>query len=104
MEEKLGRGLSALLGNELGSINRDESSNVSFVDIDMLIPNKNQPRKAFKPEQLQELSASISTSGILQPITVRKNNTNYEIIAGERRWRAAKIAGLSTVPIYEIER
>ena len=103
MDEKLGRGLSALLGNVQESNGASEEKHEMFVDINLLTPNTNQPRKVFKDEQLKELSDSIAKSGMLQPITVRKTDTNYEIVAGERRWRAAKMAGLSTVPIYVIE-
>ena len=103
MEDRLGRGLSALLGAVNDETRNDDAEHVSYVNIDMLIPNKDQPRKEFNDEKLRELSDSIAQSGILQPITVRKKDNRYEIIAGERRWRAARMANLTTVPIYEIE-
>lgn len=61
-------------------------------------PNPNQPRTTFAPEKLAELAGSIRTNGIIQPLLVRKRGNDYEIVAGERRWRAAQIAGLETVP------
>lgn len=69
------------------------------VGIDKVFPNKEQPRKDFDTEKIQELSNSIKEQGILQPITVRKLDSGYEIIAGERRWRAAQVAGLHEVPV-----
>ena len=62
-------------------------------------PNQDQPRKAFDQEQLEELAASIRKYGVLQPLLVQKKGESYEIIAGERRWRAAKLAGLKTIPV-----
>ena len=64
-----------------------------------LEPNRDQPRKAFDEVQLEELADSIRKYGVLQPLLVQKKKDNYEIIAGERRWRAAKLAGLKTVPV-----
>lgn len=98
MEQRLGRGLSALLG-ETESIN-SENSPVSKVNIDLIMPNENQPRKHFDEEKLHELAESIKLHGILQPIAVRQVGDKYEIIAGERRWRASKMAGLSEIPVY----
>lgn len=69
------------------------------VKISMIEPNREQPRKDFKEEQLQELADSIKQYGILQPLLVQKRENYYELIAGERRWRAAKIAGLKEVPV-----
>lgn len=69
------------------------------VDIASIDPNPRQPRKDFNTERLQELSTSISHSGIIQPLLVQKHGERYTIIAGERRWRAARLAGLQTVPI-----
>ena len=70
-----------------------------MVPISMVEPNKNQPRKTFHEESLQELAASIKNVGVIQPLLVQKNGDFYEIIAGERRWRAARMAGLKEVPV-----
>lgn len=70
-----------------------------YVNISLVYPNKNQPRKAFDEEALSELAESIKNYGIISPIIVKKNDDFYEIIAGERRWRAAKLAGLKQVPV-----
>lgn len=70
-----------------------------YVNISLVYPNKNQPRKAFDEEALLELAESIKNYGIISPIIVKKNDDFYEIIAGERRWRAAKLAGLKQVPV-----
>lgn len=69
------------------------------IKLSMIEPNREQPRKDFKEEQLQELADSIKQYGILQPILVQKREDYYELIAGERRWRAAKLAGLKEVPV-----
>lgn len=102
MEEKLGRGLSALLGDTFHE--ERSTDNVSNkVNIDLVFPNENQPRKVFDNEKLKELADSISLHGVLQPLTVRQKDGRYEIIAGERRWRASKMAGLKEVPIYVVD-
>jgi len=89
----LGRGLEALLSTaDLDSVQIIE------LELDMIIPQKNQPRKKFDQESLQDLAASIKEHGILQPVLVRPLGEFYEIIAGERRWRAAEIAGLQLIP------
>jgi len=75
----------------------DENS-VVFIDINEIKPNENQPRKNFDEEKIAELAASILEHGIIQPIVVRKNRSGYEIVAGERRYRAARKAELKTVP------
>ena len=103
----LGRGLSALLGDEISiisdSANLKDDANRGYrkLPIAVLIANSHQPRSHFNEESLQELATSLKVSGMLQPILVRptKNNENYEIIAGERRWRAAQKAGLHEVPV-----
>ena len=103
----LGRGLSALLGDEISIINDsanlkdDANRGYRKLPIAILIANSHQPRSHFNEESLQELATSLKVSGMLQPILVRpaKNNENYEIIAGERRWRAAQKAGLHEVPV-----
>ncbi len=102
MEQKLGRGLSALLGeNEEEQVKNNPHSNM--VSIDLIFPNPTQPRKNFDEEKLKELADSISLHGVLQPITVREQDGMYEIIAGERRWRASKLAGLTEIPVHIIK-
>ena len=98
----LGKGLGALLGDELDVSN--ENTPYRLLPIYRVEPNPEQPRQDFDPEELQALSDSISVHGILQPLTVRELNTGYyQIIAGERRWRAARMAQLSEVPAIVIE-
>ena len=76
-----------------------EKGSVQLVNINLVEPNRNQPRKHFDEDGLVELAQSINHYGILQPLIVADKGSNYEIIAGERRWRAAKIAGLKRVPV-----
>ena len=102
-EKRLGRGLSALFENELeeNKLNEDVISGESIqeISIDKLISGKFQPRKSFNLESIKELSDSIIEQGLMQPIIVRKADKNlFEIIAGERRWRAAQLAKLKTMP------
>ena len=96
----LGRGLSSLIGdNDVKKLN-------DKVSISSIIPNKNQPRKLFDKDALEELSNSIKQRGIIQPLIVRRSNdqnNKFELIAGERRWQAAQSAGLHEVPIVVIE-
>jgi len=75
-----------------------ESSRVQFISVDAIVPNPHQPRQHFEPEALQELADSIREVGILQPLSVRRQDGGYELVSGERRLRAAKLCGLSTVP------
>lgn len=98
----LGKGLSALIPDNL---EQDELDKIKDIDIDIISPNPNQPRKNFEVDKLEELSDSIKRYGLIQPIIVKKEDKIYTIIAGERRWRAGKIAGLSTIPciIRDIE-
>ena len=91
----LGRGLGALISEN----NTDEDEKLISINIDEVRPNKNQPRKQFDIESMSELMNSIDQYGIIQPIIVRSIVNGYEIIAGERRWRAAKNLGLKNVPI-----
>lgn len=95
-QKGLGRGLGALLSSE-GFTENDKDSVVNL-KINDLNPNIDQPRKAFNQEKLEELAESIKTNGIIMPIIVRKEGTGYRIVAGERRWRAARIAGLAVIP------
>ncbi|TCK86775.1 ParB family chromosome partitioning protein [Natranaerovirga hydrolytica] len=96
----LGKGLSALITENIN----EDSVNVSkdkiiVLDINRVEPNRDQPRKKFDEDTLNELSESIKQYGIIQPILVQKENDYYSIIAGERRWRASKLAGLKEVPV-----
>ena len=75
-----------------------EESGVLYVSIDDIKPNTTQPRKNFDEEKLEELAASIERHGVIQPLVLRRLGKGYEIVAGERRWRAARIAGLKEVP------
>lgn len=95
----LGKGLSALISDDFSNI-QDEVSNYSILSIDIkdIIPNKNQPRIDFDDESLKELAKSIETYGLIQPILVRSVKGKYQIVAGERRWRACKLAGLKEIP------
>ena len=90
----LGRGLGALLASS-----PTEGEPLLEVSIDEIKPNPNQPRKVFEPGSLQELAASIRTAGVLQPVVARRSSNGYELIAGERRWRAAREAGLERIPV-----
>jgi len=89
----LGRGLGALL-----SATPTEGDTLLEIDVDQVEPNPNQPRKVFDSNALNELTASIKASGVIQPVIVRRNATGYQLVAGERRWRAARQAGLPRIP------
>lgn len=96
-KQALGRGLNALMGEaqtETGNVNSD-----TLVDITKIQPNPNQPRTHFNETLLQELSESIRENGVLQPLLVRKKGQKYEIIAGERRYQASKLAGIEKLPV-----
>ena len=96
----LGRGLSSLIGDS-GLKNSNEK-----ISIGSIVPNKNQPRKFFDKNALAELASSINERGIIQPLIVRKSEDQkdkFELIAGERRWQAAQIAGLHEVPVVILE-
>lgn len=106
----LGKGLDSLIPNAVGEakvkkVNKDVAENEekggqeTIVKITMVEPNRKQPRKNFDEDALQELSDSIKQFGLIQPILVQDRKDHYEIIAGERRWRAAKMAGLKEVPV-----
>ena len=106
----LGKGLDSLIPKAIGDT-RDKKDTISVQDekktndseqvikITMIEPNREQPRKNFDEDALQELADSIKQFGLIQPILVQDRKDHYEIIAGERRWRAAKIAGLKEVPV-----
>lgn len=96
----LGRGLDALISTE-EEVHTSGSSSINEVPLQKIQANPNQPRREFAPETLQELADSIREIGIIQPITLRLlDDGNYQIIAGERRWRASQMAGLTTIPAY----
>ena len=98
----LGKGLGALLGDFSDEI--PENSAYQMLPIYKVEPNRSQPRQDFDEEELQALADSIEEHGIIQPLTVRQLDSGYyQIIAGERRWRAARIANLSEVPVVVIE-
>ncbi len=92
----LGRGLSALINDDISL--EEEENLIKDIEIKLIEANKDQPRRNFREENLLELSKSIKENGIIQPIIVRKKGRKYELIAGERRLRAAEMAGLKTVP------
>ena len=92
----LGKGLESLISSNI--LEEDNLSSVLEIDINKITPNKNQPRTSFNEEALNELAESIKEVGVIQPIAVKSVDEYYEIIAGERRWRAARIAGLKTIP------
>ena len=94
--QPLGRGLSSLLGE---SPHATEATPVNEVDIDLIEPNPQQPRTRFADQALDELAKSIESNGIVQPIVVRRKGERFQIVAGERRWRAAQRAGLRRVPV-----
>ena len=95
----LGRGLDALISTD--DVQTGGSSTINEIELSDIEPNPNQPRREFDQEALQELANSIREIGIIQPITLRQaDNGKYQIIAGERRWRAAQMAGLESIPAY----
>ena len=117
----LGRGLDALFGDveinlepevkeeSIKSIkteidtnkkeeNKTESRGISYIEINDIKPNSNQPRKTFDEEKLDELASSIKEHGLIQPVVLRSVKNGYEIVAGERRWRAARKIGLKEIP------
>jgi ParB family transcriptional regulator, chromosome partitioning protein len=98
----LGRGLEALIvDTEITAIEPENGSpkdGITYIDINEIKPNRNQPRKLFDADRLQELADSIQEHGVIQPLIVRAVENGYELVAGERRWRAARLAGLKVVP------
>lgn len=117
----LGKGLDALFGDAEVSIRTEsvkeskepakaekapeqkdggtaQAGGIEYIDINDIKPNSNQPRKTFDEDKLQELAASIEEHGLIQPVVLRKVKRGYEIVAGERRWRAARIIGIREIP------
>lgn len=97
----LGKGLSALIPEDIEEIK--ENDNKMLISINKIKCDSKQPRKSFDSEKIAELAESIKTHGIIQPLIVRKDEDNYIIVAGERRWRAAKMVGLKEVPAITME-
>ena len=118
VQHGLGKGLSALLGDEandlrefrkpvgyinkevVGATDKQDTSDVLRIPVDLIEPNPFQPRMSFDPEALQELADSVRTFGLIQPLTVRKKGSKYQIISGERRFRACTMAGMDMIPAY----
>ena len=117
MERRLGRGLGSLLGHDVGESKeksdakrqeatpgtvtreaREEGTGAREIPLHAISPNPYQPREIFDPQGLEELRDSIKVHGILQPIVLRKIDDRYEIVSGERRWRASRLAGKSSIP------
>ncbi len=94
----LGRGLSALLGDDSSKPTGGGEEGFVEIDIDLIVPNVEQPRTRFTETNLDELAQSIRVNGVVQPILVRKSGSGYELVAGERRWRASQRAGLTKIP------
>jgi ParB family transcriptional regulator, chromosome partitioning protein len=91
----LGRGLSALISTDSSPADNEE---IREIQIDLIRPSEQQPRTSFQEDKLEELAQSIRTSGIIQPLLVRRRGGLFELVAGERRWRAAQLAGLTRIP------
>lgn len=101
----LGKGLTDLFGGDaLIKAEQDASVGISTISMTLIEPNPDQPRKIFEETALKELSESISKHGVITPITVRRQESGYyQIIAGERRWRASRMAGLTSIPAMVID-
>jgi len=91
--KRLGKGLEAILGPAV-----DDRERVMTLPVDAIRPNPHQPRRHFDPEALEELAASVRVHGVVQPVVVVPADQGYVLVAGERRWRAARLAGLTEVP------
>ena len=103
-KKKLGKGLSEIFGEDIESFIDDIDNNASTssnktLKVDEIRPNPYQPRKVFDKSELEELANSIKENGVFQPILVRKSLSGYELVAGERRLRASKLAGLKEIPV-----
>ncbi|MBC7229851.1 MAG: ParB/RepB/Spo0J family partition protein [Actinobacteria bacterium] len=90
----LGKGLGALISNGASA----EQPRHEMLPVDSIKPSSTQPRRRFKEESLEELAASVKEHGVVQPVIVRPSGTGYELLVGERRWRAAQMAGLKSIP------
>lgn len=105
---RLGRGLNSLFGQDVSKMlddiqNGTDSRDQLMIPVDDIRPNPYQPRKIFNREAMEELSQSIQQHGVFTPILVKKSISGYELIAGERRWRASKMAGLSDIPAIIVD-
>ncbi len=96
---RLGRGISALIPED----SDPEPGTIALIPVEQIRPNPDQPRKEFDPVAMGELRDSIANKGVVQPITVRQVENEFELIVGERRWRASKAVGLETMPAYVLE-
>src|SRR6476660_1442072 len=95
----LGRGLGALLSSSPAPAAQEAAAAAAVeLPIDAIAPNPKQPRKDFNNKALRDLAASLTQSGVLQPVVVRRVAEGYQLVVGERRWRAAKLAGLTQIP------
>ena len=102
--KRLGKGINAIINpDSKKNINSSNRSGINKVKINNIKPNPDQPRRDFDKKSLEELSLSIKNKGVITPITLRKSGKDYEIVAGERRWRAAKKAKLKSIPAYIID-
>ena len=101
MEKRLGRGLEALISSSTGE---ESQKSYDLIFVSQIVPNPYQPRTEFDGFKLAELAHSIKQRGLIQPIVVRQKDDQYELVTGERRWRAAKLAGLEKIPAILAER
>lgn len=98
-KQALGKGLGALIPDLSSLDDKDRKAlGIHEIELDKIVPNEYQPRKTFQDEALKELAASIREHGVIQPVIVHRIGANYGLIAGERRWRASRLAGLKTIP------
>jgi ParB family chromosome partitioning protein len=98
-KQALGKGLGALIPDLTGLDDKERKAlGISEIELDKIIPNEYQPRKVFNDEKLKELASSIKEQGVIQPVIVHRAGNGYQLIAGERRWRASRLAGLKTIP------
>lgn len=98
-KQALGKGLGALIP-DLSALDDKEKRalGINEIELDKIVPNEYQPRKVFNDEKMKELAASIKEQGVIQPVIVHRAGSGYQLIAGERRWRASRLAGLKTIP------
>jgi len=98
-KQALGKGLGALIPDLTALDDKERKAlGIADIELDRIVPNEYQPRKFFDDDRLKELAASIREQGVIQPVIVHRIGSNYGLIAGERRWRAARLAGLKTIP------
>ena len=101
--KRLGKGINAIINSKSKKNTKDSNQpGANKINIKDIKPNPDQPRRDFDEKSLEELSLSIKSKGVITPITLRENGNNYEIVAGERRWRAAKMAKIKSIPAYVI--